>query len=114
MSDATREFNARLRRIDASHARLERGYVGKVRSDGLIVFKPRRRRPTVPLRGILYLVLGFIFFKAVVFAHLGGVTYQARVAQLAEGHVLEQAGAWIMQPDMLTRYIAGYFAPVLR
>lgn len=114
MSDAIREFNARLRRIDGHHARLERGYVGKVRSDGLIVFKPRRRRPTIPVRGLTYLVLGFIFFKAVVLAHLGGVTYEARVAQLAEGHLLEQAGAAIMRPDPLSRWMAGYLTPVLR
>ncbi|MDZ7708752.1 MAG: hypothetical protein U5K36_00505 [Roseovarius sp.] len=114
MSDATRDFNARLRRIDTQHARLDRGYVGKVRPDGLIVFKPRRQRRAIPWRGLLYLVLGFVFFKAVVLAHLGGVTYEARIAQLAGGHVLEQAGAVVMQPDALTRWMAGYLAPVLR
>ncbi len=114
MSDATRNFNARLRRIDESHARLGRGYVGKVRPDGLIVFAPRRRRRMIPLRGILYLLLGFLFFKAVVLAHLGGDTYEARIARLAEGHVLERAGATIMQPDALTRWVAGYLAPILR
>ena len=114
MSDATRDFNARLRRIDTQHAQLERGYVGNVRPDGLIVFKPRRQRRSIPWRGLLYLVLGFVFFKAVVFAHLGGVTYEARITRLAEGHVLEQAGAMVMQPDTLTRAMAGYLAPVLR
>jgi len=114
MSDATRNFNARLRRIDEAHARLGRGYVGKVRPDGLIIFAPRRRRWTIPLRGIVHLLLGFIFFKAVVLAHLGGDTYEARIARLAEGHFIEQAGAAIMQPDRLSRWIAGRLAPVLR
>jgi len=114
MSDATRDFNARLHRIGRRHARLDRGYVGKVRSDGLIVFKPRRRRATIPVRGLIYLVVGFVFFKAVVLAHLGGVTYEARVAQLAEGHLIERAGAAIMQQDPLSRWMAGYLAPVLR
>lgn len=114
MSDAIRDFNTRLRRIDTHHARLERGYVGKVRPDGLIVLKPRRQRRAIPWRGLLYLVLGFAFFKAAVFAHLGGVTYEARVAQLADGRVIEQAGAAVMQPDPLTRWMAGYLAPVLR
>jgi len=115
MSDAKRDFNARLRRIDQTHARLEGGYAGKVRSDGLIVFRPRRRsRPALLLRGLIYLCLGFVFFKAVVLAHLGGVTYEARIAHLAGGHVLEQAGAVVMQPDALTRWMAGHLAPVLR
>ncbi|MGR3461825.1 MAG: hypothetical protein ACU0AX_13815 [Roseovarius sp.] len=114
MSDATRNFNARLRRIDESHTRLGRGYVGKVRSDGLIVFAPRRRRRMIPLRGVLYLLVGFVLFKAVVLAHLGGDAYEARIARLAEGHVLEQTGAKIMHPDALTLWMAGYLAPVLR
>jgi len=114
MSDSINDFNDRLRRIDGRHARLKGGYVGKIRSDGLIVFKPRRRRLTIPLRGVLYLVLGFVFFKAVILAHLGGIAYEARVAQLAEGHIIEQAGAAIMQPDPLSRWMAGYLAPVLR
>lgn len=114
MSDATRHFNARLRRIDTHHARLKRGYVGKVRHDGLIVFKPRRQRRAIPWRGLLTLIFGFVFFKAVVLAHLGAVTFEARVSQLADGHVIEQAGAVILRPDPLTRWIAGYLAPVLR
>jgi len=114
MSDAFENFNARVRRIDTAHTRLDRGYVGKVRSDGLIVFEPRRRLPKIPLRGLLYVALGFVFFKAVVLAHLGAVTYEARIARLAEGHSLEQAGAWVMQPDPLTRRVAAYLAPALR
>jgi len=114
MSDATRDFHARLRRIDNHHARLGRGYVGKIRSDGLIIFKPRHRRPSVSVRGLLYLVLGFVFFKAVVLAHLGGASYDARIAQLAQGNVLEYAGAVIMQPDPASRWMAGYLATVLR
>jgi hypothetical protein len=114
MSDAIRDFNARLRRIEGHHARLTSGYVGKVRKDGLIVFQPRRRRRVLPLRGLIHLALGFVFFKAVVLAHLGGVAYEARVAQLADGHLIEQAGAAIMRPDPLSRWMAGHLAPVLR
>lgn len=114
MADVRQGFRSRLRRIDLKHARLERGYVGKVRDDGLIVFKPKRRIPAVPWRGLLYLVLGFAFFKAVVLAHLGAVTYQERLRELAAGHPLEQVGAYVMQPDPLTGFIAGHLARVLR
>lgn len=114
MSDGIQDFNARLRRIHSHHARLDRGYVGKVRSDGLIVFRPRRRRAAIPWRGFLYLGLGFVFFKAVLFAYLGDAAYEARVVQLAGGHGLERAGAVVMRPDALTRRIALHIAPILR
>lgn len=114
MTDAHSEFDARLRSITRKRARLERGYVGKIRRDGLIVFKPRRQAPAIPLRGIAYMVLGFVFFKAVVLAHLGAVTYQERMALLQEGTLIEQAGAAIMHPDALTRTMAQYLSPVLR
>jgi len=113
MADVHQGFRTRLRRIDLKHARLERGYVGKVRDDGLIVFKPRRRMPTLPLRGLLYLVIGFAFFKAVVLAHLGAVTYEERLAALAAGNPLEQAGAFVMRPGPLTGIIAGQLSRVL-
>jgi hypothetical protein len=114
MSDVHQGFQTRLRSISRKRARFERGYVGKVGRDGLIVFKPRRRMPTIPVRGLLYLVLGFVFFKAVVLAHLGAVTYDERIAQLAEGSHIEQAGALVMRPDPLTLIMARYLAPVLR
>jgi len=114
MTDVQHGFDSRLRSITRKRARLERGYVGKIRRDGLIVFKPRRQTPTVPLRGLIYLVLGFVFFKAVVLAHLGAVTYEERLLRLQDGNLIEQAGAAIMQSDPLTRIMAQYLSPVLR
>lgn len=114
MADVHQGFRARLRRIDLKHARLDRGYVGRIRDDGLIVFKPKRRMPTIPLRGLLYLVLGFVFFKAVLVAHLGAITYQERLDALAAGNPLERAGAYVMHPDPVTGLLAGYVAQALR
>ncbi|KNX39950.1 hypothetical protein ROTO_35110 [Roseovarius tolerans] len=114
MTDVHQAFNSRVKALDRKRARSGYGYVGKVRGDGLIVFKPKRRMPGLPIRGLLYMVLGFVFFKGVVLAHLGGVTYEERVAQLAEGSLIQQAGAAVMQPDPLTRIMARYLAPVLR
>lgn len=114
MSEFIRDFNERVRRIDGKHARLKSGYVGKVRPDGLIIFKPPRRRVAIPLHGLAYLFLGFVFFKAVVLAHLGAITYEERVSQLSEGHLIEQVGAAIMWPDPLSHSVARYLVPVLR
>ncbi|MBE0454960.1 hypothetical protein [Roseovarius autotrophicus] len=114
MADIHQGFTKRLRQIDLKRSRLERGYVGKVRDDGLIEFRPRRRLPSVPLRGLIYLIFGFAFFKAVVLAHLGVVTYQERHALLAQGNPLEQAGAFVMQPDPLTGFLASQIGRALR
>lgn len=114
MADIQYGFAKRLRRIDLKHARLERGYMGKVRDDGLIEFRPKSRFPSIPVRGLIYLVIGFAFFKAVVIAHLGGVTYQERIALLAQGSIVEQAGAYVMRPDPLSGMFAAYLAPFLR
>ncbi len=114
MSDAFQGFDTRLKSIDRNRARMERGYVGKVSKDGLIVFRPKRRQRGVPVRGIIYLVAGFIFFKAVIIAHLGASLYGERLAQLSQGSTIEQAGAVVMQPDTLSMILAARLRPILR
>jgi len=114
MSDAFQGFDTRLKSIDRNRARLERGYVSKVSKDGLIVFRPKRRKSGFPVRGILYLVAGFVFFKAVIVAHLGAPLYEERLAQLSQGSTVEQVGAVVMQPDALSMMLAAKLRPVLR
>lgn len=114
MTDAFQGFDTRLKSIKRKRLRLERGYVSKVGKDGLIVFRPKRHRPSVPLRGVVYLVLGFVFFKSVILAHLGGAVYEDRLAQLSNGNLIEQAGAVVMQPDPLSTMLAGKIRPALR
>ena len=55
-----------------------------------------------------------IFFKAVIIAHLGAGLYEERLAQLAEGSVVEQAGAAVMQPDAVSAMFASKLRPFLR
>ncbi|WP_297768540.1 hypothetical protein [uncultured Roseovarius sp.] len=114
MTDAFQGFDTRLKTINRKRTRLERGYVSKVGKDGLIIFRPKRRKGGIPLRGLIYLVAGFVFFKAVIIAHLGGPLYGERVAQLAEGSIVEQAGAVVMQPDPLSVMLAAKIRPALR
>lgn len=114
MSNAFQGFDTRLKSIERKHARIKRGYVGRVGKDGLIVFRPKRRQGGISLRGIVYLVVGFIFFKAVIIAHLGAGLYEERLAQLAEGSVVEQAGAAVMQPDAVSAMFASKLRPFLR
>ena len=114
MSDAFHAFDARLEAIARKRAQMERGYVGKVSSNGLIVFRPRRRRTGIPVRGLVYLVAGFVFFKSVIIAHLGLPLYENRLLQLSQGSFVEQVGAMAMQPDRLSEILASKMRPLLR
>jgi hypothetical protein len=37
---------------------------------------------------------------------LGGTDYDARVASLSSGTVVERAGAWVLSPDPVTTWVA--------
>ncbi|NCQ25567.1 MAG: hypothetical protein COW54_03650 [Rhodobacteraceae bacterium CG17_big_fil_post_rev_8_21_14_2_50_63_15] len=114
MSEAFQAFDSRLEAIARKRAQMERGYVGKVSKNGLIVFRPKRRRASVPVRGLVYVIAGFVFFKAVVIAHLGLALYEDRLVQLSQGSFVEQAGAIVMQPDRLSEMLAANMRPLLR
>lgn len=106
MSDAFRDFDNRLRRIDRSRVKLSGGYVSVVGRDGLIMLKPQRKRFTLPLRGLLLLLAGGIGLKVMILLTLGAPIYADRVAALQEGTLVEKAGAWVMQADPLTVLLA--------
>lgn len=114
MAQANVPFDKRLKRIVRRHDRMSSGGAVKtVTSDGLIVARPRVYKPKFPLKGLLAIVvLGFLF-KGFVFASLGAEQYAERVASLKEGSVMEQAGAWIMQPDPATVMIAEGIGAIL-
>lgn len=113
MAQARVPFDKRLKRIVRRHEKMSNGVVRTVNSDGLIVTRPRLYKPRFPLKGlIVVLALGFLF-KGFLFAYLGEVAYVERVASLQSGSVMEQAGAWVMQPDPATVLIAGGIQMIL-
>ncbi len=112
MGDTYQGFDARLKNINKARSRLARGYSAKVTRDGLIVFVPQGRRSEFPLRGIVWLIVGFLVFKAIVMANIGATVYDARVDALWDGSLIEQAGAFIMQADLVSEAIAGKIRPV--
>ena len=107
-------FEDRMRRLGKVHSRMyANGIVRKVGKDGLISAHPRRRMPRFPLKGFAILVGAAFLYKATLLAWLGDTVYQERVATLAGGSVVEQAGAWLMQVDGATSWLAGVIGPVL-
>ncbi len=113
MTNAYKSFDKRLNRIGRRRARLVQGYTSKVGKDGLIVFRPARSRGGFPVRGFVFLVIGFFCFKALILAHLGEAVYGQRVEALAAGSVLEQAGALVMQADPVSFGIADLIRPIV-
>lgn len=106
MANAVQGFDTRLKLIDKKRAQLANGYVSKVGRDGLIIFRPKRHSSGFPIKGLALLVLGFFVFKGLILAHLGTATFETRLATLSHGSVVERAGAFIMQPDVVSLTIA--------
>lgn len=115
MAEAQSEiFDKRLRRITRRHRKLSHGYVTSVNHDGLIIARPRRIGPRFPWKGLMVTVALFLLFKGFLYANLGEITYSERVAKLQEGTLAEQIGAYAMQADPATVFLAGQIAPLLR
>lgn len=113
MSDARNGFGTRLKNVERKHAKMARGYDCKVGRDGLIVFKPKRRRARFPWKGFALMVAGVLCFKGLVIAHTGDDAYDQRVAELRLGTMPERLGAAVMQTDPVSAMIASRIRPLL-
>ncbi|MEO1453794.1 MAG: hypothetical protein AAFV31_08225 [Pseudomonadota bacterium] len=110
-----KNYYQRLDRIGRTHNELAKGYVTEVTNDGLIVHRPRRvRRGLLPWRGILFVLVMGMLFKALLLAYIGEAEYASRVASLQAGTTAEQVGAFVMKADPVTQYIAGFIAPYIK
>jgi hypothetical protein len=112
MSSTTLSFDARLRRLANKHRKYANGVVGRMGQDGLVRPVPRRALPRFPLRAVVILLAVAFVVKAMMFDALGQAAYDARVTALAQGNLMEQAGAWVMQADPATVMVAGWVGMV--
>ncbi|SMY06623.1 hypothetical protein [Flavimaricola marinus] len=114
MSQTVENFDHRLKRVIKRHSRMrESGIVAKIGKDGLISAYPRRRMPSFPLRGFIILFAAAFLYKGFLLAYLGAATYDNRVTALAEGSIVEQAGAWFLQADPATQTVATVIKPFI-
>lgn len=107
-------FDQRLRRLGRKHRAMARGYTTRMRSDGLIVVKPKRAPSPISRRSLFLFFAAFFLFKGFLLASLGSDTFDERVERLASGTMAEQAGGWVMQADPVTQFIARQIGPLLR
>ena len=114
MADNRDVFDGRLQRIGRKHSQLAHGYELHMQDDGLIVARPKRPRSYVPPRSLALFFIGFLAFKGVLIASLGPIAYDEKLDALHQGTVIEQAGAWVMMPDPVSREVGARLAPVLR
>lgn len=114
MAKTQLQFDERLRLLSRKHQAMSRGYVTRMQPDGLIVAQPKRRSVRVSARAVFLFLAAFIGFKAFLVANLGPLAYDDRLARLEAGTLVEKAGAFVMQADPLTMYVALKIGPILR
>ncbi|WP_050931145.1 hypothetical protein [Aestuariivita boseongensis] len=114
LGDEKNQFKKRLRKLERKNRAMERGFTTQLRSDGLLIVKPKRRSGVISLRSVLFFLAAFILFKGLSLAHVGQVTYDANVAELAGGTFVEQMGAAVMQSDPVSEFVAHHLRTVMK
>lgn len=114
MDQSHLQFDQRIKSLGRKHRALSRGYITRMRPDGLIVARPRRVQSRIPLKSVILFLLAFTAFKGFMMASIGPDAYGERVVKLQNGTPVEQAGAWVMQSEPLSRMIAEKIGPILR
>lgn len=109
MADTFHEFDRRYRSITKKHRRLAGGYVTKLNANGVIEHQPLRKGRAFSLRAFGFVIATFFILKAYLLAGLGLQSYTGTVVDLAKGNPLEKIGAWMMQIDPLTLWLAQSF-----
>lgn len=102
------QFDRKMKRMSRKHRRLARGAIASVNHDGLIIARPKRASGEFPIKGILLSVAAFFVFKGFLLASEGQITYLERVTELSTEGVIGKIGAFVMQADPLTMWIASY------
>ncbi len=107
-----RNFYNRLGRIERTH---QMG--GGFEADGTLgmtyynSLKVQRRRMTW-LGPVLLVLMTIVAIKSAVLARIGDDTYAQRIAVLSQGDTADRIGAWVLQADPLTQYLAQQFKSI--
>ncbi|MCV3272904.1 hypothetical protein [Roseobacter sinensis] len=104
------QFEKRRAALSDKHRKLARGYTAKIGDDGLITVEPRRFRLPFRPRIVVFAVASMFLFKSLMIVSTGLGTYEGRIDTLRAGTTVEQAAAWIMQPDLISGGLAELIA----
>lgn len=101
------DFDQRLRRVERrSRLMKTAGYYTRMDASGLVREYPRSRLGTFPWSILALVALGAMLFKAWLFATLGPESYEATLRVLQSGGIADRIGAFLMQPEPLTRALS--------
>lgn len=114
MSAKVQNFDKRVTRLTRKHRAMSNGYGFRLDKNGLITIKPKRAKGTSPVSVLLLVLCIGVVFKAVTLANFGPAKYAERLAPLHEGTVVERAGAWLMEPGVVTYALSGVISGVVR
>ena len=114
MVNAHKLFKERLSRLARKHHAMGQGYVMRLLPDGLMVPEPVKVRIELPYRVTTLLIVALLVFKGFLIASIGAQPYQDRLFTLQDGTMVEQAGAWVLQPDRVSTFIADRIAVVVQ
>lgn len=114
-SNSNLTFDKRSRQILRHRRQIARhGGEFEIGPDGLLTVRRKRRSTGFPLRGILMLTVLFFGAKTLMLAHDGPQSYGERTARLAQGGVVERAGAWVLQADPVSLALSEAIRPFLK
>lgn len=114
MADANlQDFGKRLNKLNSKHRKMAQGYLTSVNHDGLIIARPRRRGPRFPVKGLMLALVALFGLKGFLYVNLGPITYTERVGKLESGTIVEQFGAFAMQADPVTLWVADQIRTIL-
>jgi hypothetical protein len=106
------DFHGRIARIERSRAKglgfEAAGTLGRSRHARPA---PRQRRLIAP---VLFLILCGFGLKGAIYHTVGAVAYEDRMQRLQAGQSVELVGAWLMQADPVTKFVADQIKAVLR
>ncbi|WP_195818553.1 hypothetical protein [Roseobacter sp. MH60115] len=107
------QFEKRLAVLSAKHKKMARGYTAKIGPDGLISVEPKPARFSIRPRAIVFAVIGVLLFKSLMIVSTGLATYEGRIERLQAGTVFEQTVAWVMEPGIVSSFVAEQIASQL-
>ena len=113
MEDTLSSFRKREIALRNKHVRMSQGYVTRMNRNGLIEQVPDRRLGGFGLSVLLRPGLALIGFKVLALVWLGDTVYAGHVGTLSQGAAHEQAGAWLMQIDPMTRMLADFVTKLI-
>ncbi|SHJ32767.1 hypothetical protein SAMN05444000_10786 [Shimia gijangensis] len=111
MTDSYDDFQNRVSRIykkreKRSFFRKNTRAVYSVNQDGYTVIRGAKYRKPIPWTGLIFVLAAFFGVKGTIISQVGPDIFQSQIANGESAGWVEKAGAWTMQPDPISDWVA--------